>query len=226
MPGTLRIGVVGCDVIKRELEKVVGNDADVVHKEYLEYGLHIYPENLKAAVVEKVNALEGKVDAVFLGYAICQSLRGITKELRVPTIMLEGDDCIATILSPLGYVEEKKQCTGTWFSSPGWAEVGVDGAIKELHLDSMMQEGYDPMYFMKMMFEGYQRVLFIDTGVGERDMWEEKSKDFANRLELRYEARNASLELFEQAFQATKELARKVAAERTASGIDEMASAK
>jgi len=225
MPEAIRIGVVGCNVIKRELEKVLADDPDVVHKEYLEYALHIYPDNLKATVVDKVNALEGKVDAVFLGYAICQSLRGITSQLKVPTIMLEGDDCLATILTPLGYEEEKQKCTGTWFSSPGWAEVGVDGAIKELHLDSMVAEGYDPMYFMKMMFEGYQRVLFIDTDVGEREHWVEKSQDFADRLELRYEERSANLELFEKAFQATKELARKVIAQRSANEV-EMAAAK
>ncbi|QLH74841.1 MAG: DUF1638 domain-containing protein [Methanomassiliicoccales archaeon] len=206
----VRIGVIGCDVIKREIDKVVGDDPDVVHKEYLEYALHIDPPKLRFTVLDKVNALEGKVDAVFLGYAICQSLKGVTQEIRVPTVMLEVDDCIAAVLTPQGYAEEKRQCTGTWFNTPGWAEVGIEGAIRELHLDSMMDEGYDPMYFMKMMFEGYQRCLFIDTNVGDRDHWEKRSKEFADRLELRHESRSCSLKLIEDAFKQTKELARAV----------------
>ncbi|OPY33410.1 MAG: hypothetical protein A4E32_00696 [Methanomassiliicoccales archaeon PtaU1.Bin124] len=226
MPEGIRIGVIGCDVIKRELEKVVANDPDVVHKEYLEYGLHIYPDDLKQKVIEKVNSLQGKVDAVLLGYAICQSLRGITEIVKVPSVMLEGDDCIATILTPQGYEAEKRKCVGTWFSSPGWAEVGIDGAVKELHLDSMVQEGYDPMFFMKMMFEGYQRVLFIDTDVGEKERFESLSRDFADRLELRYEERGASLHLFEKALQSTKALARKAVAKRLEGMATDMASAK
>lgn len=226
MPEAIRIGVVGCDVIKREIEKVVANDPDVVHKEFLEYGLHIYPEDLKAAVLDKVNALEGKVDAVFLGYAICQSLRGITERLKVPTVMLEGDDCIATILTPLGYAEEKKKCTGTWFNSPGWAEIGIEGAVKELHLDSVPVEGYDAMYFLKIMFNGYERVLFIDTGVGEREHWLERSHDFADQLDLKHEEKAVPLTMFEKAFQETKALARRKVAERTAAQEADMAVAK
>jgi hypothetical protein len=206
----IRIGVVGCDVIKREIEKVIGDDPSVVHKEYLEYGLHIDPAKLKFTILDKVNALEGKVDAVFLGYGICQSLKGITEQLRVPTVMLDVDDCIGAVLTPQGYAEEKRQCTGTWFNTPGWAEVGIDGACKELHLDSATDMGYDAMYFMKMLFEGYSRCLFIDTNIGDREHWEERSKDFARRLDLKHESRGCSLDLMEKAFQQTKDLAKAI----------------
>ena len=72
----MRIGIIACDIWKREIDAVVGDDPSIVHKEYLEFALHVDSAKLKATVIEKVNSLEGKVDAVFLGYATCQSLKG------------------------------------------------------------------------------------------------------------------------------------------------------
>lgn len=224
MAEPIRIGIVACDILKREIDKITLNDPDIVHKEYLEFGLHTYPEKLKFTVMDKVNALEGKVDAVFLGYAICQSLKGVTTELRVPAVMLEGDDCIATFLTPMGYAEEKRKCTGTWFNSPGWAELGIEGCIKELHLDSAMDQGYEPMYFMRMMFTGYSRCLFIDTGVDDKEHYETLSKDFAREMELGHESRECSLDLLVEALESTKRLAR--AKKHTASITDEGVPAK
>lgn len=200
--------------MKREIDLITEGDADIVHKEYLEFGLHCQPDKMKFTVIDKVNSLEGKVDAVLLGYAICQSLKSVTNEMRVPTVMLEGDDCIATLLTPMGYAEEKRKCTGTWFNSPGWAELGKKGCIKELHLDALVDQGYEPEYFLKALFTGYSRCLFIDTGVGERDRHEQLSRDFAQELELRHENRGCSLDLLEVAYRETKKLASSVTEEK------------
>src|SRR5512136_2282076 len=119
-----RLGVVACEIFEKELELILKGYPEVTYKEYLEFGLHICTQELKKTVIEKVNALEGKVDSVFLGYGYCQSLKGITEQLRVPTAMLETDDCIGVLLTPSEYEREKKTCTGTWFNSPFWAEMG------------------------------------------------------------------------------------------------------
>jgi len=206
--GNLRIGIVACEILKREIELMTKEDPEIVHREYLEFALHIDSAFLKATVKDKVNSLKGKVDAVFLGYAICQSLRDVTKEVEVPTAMLESDDCIGTFITPAEYEREKRKCTGTWFSSPGWAELGVEGAVKELHLDSMKDQGYDPMYFLKMLFEGYSRCLYIHTGVENEEQYRTKSEGFAKSLNLRHECRSCDLRVLEKALAQAKELAR------------------
>lgn len=205
--GRVRIGIVACEILKREIEGLTKDDPDIVHREYLEFALHVDSAELKAKVKDKVSALKGKVDAVFLGYAICQSLRGVTKELDVPTAMLEADDCIAAFLTPVEYEKEKRRCTGTWFSSPGWAELGAQGAIKELHLDCMKDQGYDPMYFMKMLFTGYSRCLYISTNVDDEQQYVEKSKSFAELLNLRHECRGCDMRVLEKALARSRELA-------------------
>jgi hypothetical protein len=206
--GNLRIGIIACEILKREIELMTKDDPDIVHREYLEFALHVDSAFLKATVKDKVNALKGKVDAVFLGYAICQSLRDVSKEVSVPTSMLESDDCIGAFITPVEYEKEKRKCTGTWFSSPGWAELGAEGAIKELHLDSMKDQGYDPMYFMRMLFEGYSRCLYIYTGVENEDQHKAKSEEFAKSLNLRHECRNCDMRVLEKALALAKDLAR------------------
>lgn len=205
----MKIGLIACDIFEPEFEQMIGNDPDFVHKEYVEFALHECPENMRETLLGKVNALKGKVDAVLLGYAVCQSLGGFTEAAEVPTVMFEGDDCICVFLGAKEYTREKKICTGTWFSSPGWAREGTNGLIKEMHLDSV--EGVDPMEFMDMMFESYERCLYIDTGVKDKkEEYLEKSKEFANQLRLRHDERTCDLDAFENAIKKVKELAGKV----------------
>ena len=179
--------------------------------------MHIDSAVLKQKVMEKVDSLKGKVDAVLLGYAVCQSLKGVTKQLSVPTINAESEDCIGVLITPEEYEREKRTCTGTWFSSPGWAELGFDGAVKELHLDVMgKSEGYDPMYFMKMLFEEYKRASTSTPGQ-EKEKYVALSKDFASKLNLRYDERESDMRGVDQAEIAhVKELAE----ERVRQGID------
>lgn len=206
----MRIGIVACDILEPEFELLIKDDPDFVHKEYVEFALHAYPEDMREKLLEKVNALKGQVDAVLLGYAVCQSLGGFPEAVDIPTVMLEGDDCICALLGAKEYAREKKICTGTWFSSPGWAREGTTGVIKELHLDSF--EGVDPMEFMDMMFESYERCLYIDTGVKEkRDEYLGKSKEFAEQLRLRHDERECDLTMLEDAIKRVKELAAKAA---------------
>jgi len=202
----MRIGLVACDILEPELELLTKDDPDFVHKDYVEFALHAYPDDMRAKLIEKINALEGQVDAVLLGYAICQSLGGVTEVVNVPTVMLEGDDCICVLLGASEYTREKKVCPGTWFSSPGWAREGMDGLIKEMHLDSV--EGVDPMFFADMLFESYERCLYIDTGVKDEDgEYHRKSEVFAGQLRLKHDERKCDLKNLEKKIAEVKQLA-------------------
>ena len=204
----MRIGLVACDILEPEFEHLIKDDPDFVHKEYVEFALHAYPDEMRSKLIEKVNALKGKVDVVLLGYAVCQSLGDFPKAVDVPTVMFDGDDCICVLLGAKEYTREKKVCAGTWFSSPGWAREGMEGMIKEMHLDSV--EGVDPMVFMDMLFDSYERCLYIDTGVkDECDCnYLERSKEFACRLKLRHDERRCDLTALENLIRKAKELAK------------------
>ena len=206
----MRIGIISCETFKRNLEPLIKDDADIVHKEYLEFGLHEYPEELKRAVVAKVNSLEGQVDAVLLGYGICNSLKDITEKLIVPTIQLRGDDCIGVLLTPEEYDKERKKCAGTMYHTPYFALMNREWFEKKMKVQMPDYEemGISMDWYLARMFDGYSRVLFIDDGLGEIDQYLVMSRQFAIELNLRHECRCGTQEILEEALVRVKELAR------------------
>ena len=201
----MRIGIVACEVLKHEIEFLTKDDPDFVYREYLKFALHEDAQNMKKIIIEKVNALEGSVDAVLLGYAVCQSLENIAAELKIPIIMMPGADCIDALLGPEEYKAEKKKCMMTWFSSPGWAEVGREGFIEQFSLNTV--EGYDPQFFLDLMFDSYERYLFINTGVGDEQFFLKQSKEFADSINLRLETRTCGLGRIEDCVIQVKKMA-------------------
>ena len=121
----MKIGILGCDAIRKEIEMVTANDPDVVYREYLEFGLHLHPDDLKSAILKKLDSIPVGVDALFLGYGHCQALKDIPKSIRVPTVMLEYEDCIAAMITPERYHHEKHNGGITWFYPAGWAVNGL-----------------------------------------------------------------------------------------------------
>jgi hypothetical protein len=204
----MRIGIVACEILEEEIEYFVKGDPDFVHKEYVEFALHAYPKDMRSKLIEKVNALKGKVDAVLLGYAVCQSLGDFTRMVDVPTVMLSGSDCFDVIMGYEDYEKERKCGRLTWFSTPGWSKQGVNGLIKLFHLDSA--EGYEPDFFLDMLFGEYKRFLFLDTDVGNTEAYMKMSRDFADHLKLDLETKKCSKCKIEDAVKEVKELAAKL----------------
>jgi hypothetical protein len=205
----MRIGIIACETFERGLEQLIKDDRDIVHKEYLEFGLHEYPEELKKAVIEKVNALEGKVDAVLLGYGICNSLRDVTHQMRVPTVRLEADDCIGALITPAEYEKERKKCAGTMYHTPYFARMNRDWFEREMRkkMPNYEEVGIDIDWYLKVMFNGYSRVLFIDDHLGNEQECMDLSRQFADELDLRWECREGTLSMLEKGIAEAKELA-------------------
>lgn len=199
----MRIGIVACDILEGEIEQLTANDPDFTERVYLEFALHVDPAEMRKEIVRQVWKMIPKVDAVLLGYAVCNSLDGIENEFDKPVVKLPGADCIDALLTTDEYNREKKICLGTWFNSPGWAKEGVPGLIKEMHLDSV--EDYPPEFFLDMLFGSYERVLFIDTGIGDADEYERMSREMAKSLKLdRHDCRRCDLHAIEDAIREVK----------------------
>ncbi len=204
----MRIGIIGCEALKREIDRVTLGDQEIVFKEYLDFGLHLNTDGLKSAVLEHLQALDGRVDAIFLGFANCNVLKDVASKVQTPVVMIETDDCIAALLTPERYSKEKSCGQITWFYPIGWAASGPPGLIRIFHLDSA--EGYSPEYFLKIMFDGFSRCLFIDTGVEDGKVSEENSQALAEVLNLKHERIEGTLSLIQQAWLNTKAKAREL----------------
>jgi hypothetical protein len=208
----MRIGIIACETFERALEALLEDEKDIVHKEYLEFGLHIHPEELKRVVLERIGLLEGKVDAVLLGYGICSSLKDIAGQVRVPTVQLNGDDCIGVLLTSEEYDRERKICAGTMYHTPYFSKMGREWFERRLReqMPDHEEAGIDVDWYLRTMFNGYQRVLFIDDGLGNMEEFEALSQQFARELDLRYERRCGTLETLKDGIARTKELARAI----------------
>ncbi|MFA6709953.1 MAG: DUF1638 domain-containing protein [Candidatus Methanomethylophilaceae archaeon] len=211
----MRIGILGCDAIRNEIEMVTADDPDVVYREYLEFGLHMQPEDLKKAILDKLNSLPVRLDIVFLGYGYCQALKGIPDLVKIPVVMLEHEDCIAAMLTTERYNQEKKNGGITWFYPAGWSTYGMPGIVNLFHLDCMNDEGYDPKFFLDMLFDGFSRCLYIDTGCTEcTEECKSNSEHFAELLDLRHESVKGSLDLIKDAWSETKSKAAEICSEK------------
>jgi hypothetical protein len=203
----MKIGVVACDIMKLELGKILASFPEITEVVWLEAALHCRPKHMKEVIKENINAVKDKVDVIFLGYGYCHSLQGIEDEFDVPIVMPQMDDCIQILMTPEVYAKEIRKEVGTWFMTPGWAEVGVEMVIKENHLDRVVKYGKDPLEMAKRLFTHYRRGLYIDTGTGNDEYFISKSKEFCAFFDLRLEKTVASSAVLEDHLKLCREFA-------------------
>jgi hypothetical protein len=187
----MRVGIIACDILKRELEQILATRPEVEELLYLDAALHVTPAKMKERLREEILKMKERVDVIFLGYGYCQSLKGLDEEFDFPVVLPQVDDCIALLLTPERYAEEIAKEVGTWFMTPGWAEVGAEMVIRELHLDRARKYGKDPLDMARRLFTHYRRGLFIDTGVGGRQESIANALDFCADFNLTLEETSA-----------------------------------
>lgn len=201
----MKIGVVACRIMKRELDKVLSRCEDIAEVIYLEEGKHVYPEKLRESVVEQINELKDRVDVIFLGYGDCQSLKGIENEFDIPIVHPRADDCIGILLTPEGYAEELVKEAGTWFMTPGWAELGKEMIYKGMQIERLDIDRDTADELARELFANYSRGLYIDTGVGNSEYFLEKAKEACELFNIRLETTVAKSTILEDSLAKCRE---------------------
>ncbi|MHC1710166.1 MAG: DUF1638 domain-containing protein [Methanomassiliicoccales archaeon] len=202
-----KIAILACDALRKEIDTITQGESWVVSKEYVEFGLHLCPTELKDVIAEKLSRLDGKVDAIFLGYGVCQALKDVPLSTKTPTIMIDAEDCIAALLTPERYHQEKKNGGITWFYPAGWSDYGIEGLVQLFQLDKVNDENYPPEFFLRLLFDGFRRCLFIDTGMEGKEKCRANSELLASKLDLAHDETPGSLEMMKAAWERAKEAA-------------------
>jgi hypothetical protein len=194
-----RVGIVACSSMKAEMELAIAG-REVAHLEFLPFGLHSDPAHLRRTIVERCRAIVGEVDAVLVGYGRCQALGGIASEIPMPSVTVEAPDCIGILLTPESYDRERALRPGTWFASPGWKDATAGFIMDGIDWTPFVKElGCDPERIVRSMFDGYTRVLLVDTGAGDVEGCQRVCRRFAGMLSLEYEERRGTLRLLDDA---------------------------
>jgi hypothetical protein len=183
MEGYQGAHIISCATVAEELRQLgVAEERLTV----LEFGLHVYPEELKKRLQQAVDEVPGDCD-ILLGYGLCSyavvGLESDTHRLVIPLI----DDCIALFL---GSREEHKRMAadepGTYFLTKGWVEA-QESALEEYQ---RILDKYGEARALKLaraMYGNYTRIALINTGNYKIDDYRDFAHAMADFLELRFE---------------------------------------
>lgn len=202
----MKIGVIACDIMKRELDRVLRQFPEVTEVIYQGSGLHVHPADLKQKIKERIEPIKSEVDVIFLGYGFCQSLKGIEEEFDLPVVFPQVDDCISILFTPERREEEIEKEAGTWFMTPGWAEAGAEMIFKGLQTDRLKKLGIDPLEVAKELFTAYKQGIYIDTGVGDDDYFIGKAAEFCGCFGLTLKKTAANSRILEETLEKCRDL--------------------
>ena len=149
---------------------------------------------------------------MFLGYGICQSLKGVLTTHRPRHWMR------TTVgVFPPRDTRPNGRSARDIYAIPYFQHLGMDWFKRELEKKMPNHEelGVDFRWYMEQLFSGYSRCLLIDTGAGDPVMCEERSREFSDYLGLRLERTNGTLERLRDGLLRSKALARTRTAGRT-----------
>ena len=178
-----RVKVIACATVIEEMLPLM---PDEMPREVLDFGLHLRPGGLTAALQEAIDASAG-LDAVLLGYGLCSrgviGLRATHCRLVVPRV----DDCIAIFLgSRSAYESEARREPGTYYLTKGWIEVG-DSPFDQADRLAPKCGRTKADWMVRQMLRNYTRLAFIDTGVRDIERYRERAAATAERFGLRFE---------------------------------------
>lgn len=155
--------------------------------EVLDFGLHLKPGTLKQALQDAIDAAGAQFDTVLLGYGLCSMAAVGLQAHNCRLILPRVDDCIAIFLgSKDAYDLQIRKAPGTYYLTKGWIEVADTpfGEYERL-VEKYGQERAD--WVMQTMLKNYTRLVYIDTGVSEKQRYVDYTRRTAERFKLKFE---------------------------------------
>lgn len=213
MISAMKIKVVACDVLNREISMLASQSRHFVDVTFLPQGLHNEPDKLRAALQEQINlANEGfdlkylektslsdfkmfYYDFIVLGYGLCSNgIVGLKSE-KAPMVIPRAHDCITLLLgSRERYKEYFDSHKGVYWYSAGWIERTLQPGeerhrrIYERYLKKYGKDNAD--YLMEMeqgWFKEYQYATYIDWGFPAADEYRRYTQECARFLGWNYD---------------------------------------
>jgi hypothetical protein len=209
----MRILLIGCEVILRELCEAIGRSPHIVDARFLSKGLHdrgarVMRAGLQAAIDEAETRAE-KYDAIALGYGLCGNGLAGVQARSVPLVLPRAHDCITLLMGSRTRFESYfHDHPGVYYRSIGWVERGTDLEPRArtetgmgYTLDDLVERyGEDNGRFLfeelTRYRQTYQQLTFIETGLEPDGRFEAEARAEAAEKGWRFEKVRGDLELF------------------------------
>lgn len=190
-PGSTRkrYAVIACGVFTREIGAAAARSPHLIDLRFMPANLHSTGgKNMAREIQQAIDAVPAGYDAIILGYALCNNGIVGLRAGDTPLVALRSNDCIACFLgSNKRFMDEHGRIPGTYWLSIGWIERFAGDAsdwlannAKEPSPDDpawqkmLAKYGEDNARFlwdeMQSQCQHYERLAFVDTGVGPQEM--------------------------------------------------------
>lgn len=172
-----RLVVLGCEVLKQEVQTFVQDYPHVVALEVLEMNLHEVPQRLKDALGKKIAEVEARhqPDAIALVYGLCGcGLIGVRAN-ACRLVVARAHDCVTLFLgSKERYQQQQAEHPETYWYTPGWNRTTrAPSPEKFERLRREFTEKFDEEeadYLLeeeKRALSTYNTGAFVDLGFGD-----------------------------------------------------------
>ena len=209
----MRILLIGCEVIIRELCHAITRSPHVVDARFLSKGLHdlgarAMREGLQAAI-DEVEARAEKYDAIALGYGLCGNGLAGVQARSIPLVLPRAHDCITLLMgSQSGFESYFQDHPGVYYRSTGWVERGADlepmarnqtgmGFTKDALIEQYGEDNGKFLYEELTRYQRtYQQLTFIETGIEPDLRFENEARAEAVEKGWKFEKVRGDLGLF------------------------------
>ncbi len=213
----MRLLVVACEVVAREIYHAAAHAGPAVDVKLLTQGLHDRgAERMRAAVQQEIDAADPEgYDAVVLGYGLCSNGTVGIVARKTPVVIPRAHDCITLLMgSRERYAAEFESHPGTYYHSSGWSERDDEnigpaepGIMEAMGLSGTYEEyaelyGEDNAKFLMEQIRGglkhYDRLLFIEMGLGGEEAAKKEARERAAHEGWRFEVMKGDMSLIER----------------------------
>ncbi len=208
----MKIYLIACEIFSRELAFAIAKSPNRATVKFLPFKLHTQGGKAMASELQKaVDEVPDGYDAIALAFCLCNNgLLGLQAR-KTPLVAFRSHDCIACLLGTTKrFQEEHGRTPGTYWLSSGWVELASDASDQLSNLpaqpapddprwlDLLEKYGEDNAGFLweeqRKMLSHYERLVYIDTGLGPQAQTREEARKRAESLNLRYEETEGSRE--------------------------------
>lgn len=174
--------IIACATVAEELKQLGVREEQIT---VLEFGLHVYPDQLKVRLQEAVDAVPGEGD-ILLGYGLCSyavvGLKSKTHRMVIPRV----DDCIALFLgSRKEHLDRLAEAPGTYYLTKGWVEAQKETIDEYARLCEKYGEERANRV-ARLLYKNYTQIVLIDTGNYKMDEYRDFARLMAYFLDLEY----------------------------------------
>jgi len=201
----MKYRLIACEIFARELCAAVAKSPHRISLRFLPFRLHQEGGKAMAQRLQKeLDDEEKGFDATLLAYCLCNNgLLGLRAK-KTPLVAFRSHDCIACLLGDRRIFDaEHAKTPGTYWLSAGWIEQANDASDQLCNIPAepspddpkwkalLEKYGEDNALFLweeeRKALANYERLVYIDTGLGPQESFEAEAQRRAETLGLRFE---------------------------------------